>query len=240
VHEVTQPTRRPPAAVAAPFAEMPAATTTTSLRGNSSAKNADGTVPDVGGVRGGIDAPTTSTTESTLPRTATHPFERGAEGAGTPTTAAPPPASPPTTEAPAPAGGAVHGTLSGESFDVTGQRPDFSVRGRSVLHSDKGDDVRGLLEGELYIADRVGDEGSAELVFTLDDGRQRRIRFRGSVDREDVGGNTTTWTLNGAYSIPGGDAFGLADMGTASVVFRDVDGAPSALSFDLDGQSSSD
>jgi RNA polymerase sigma-70 factor (ECF subfamily) len=227
VHEVTQPTRRPPAAVAAPFAEKPAATTTTSIKAGAAA-NADDAGAD--------DATTTTApfeTTSTLPPSAARPFAAGPVGDrpdhSTTTT------SPPTTTPAPESGPLVEGTFGGDDLVVSGARPDFEVRGPSSLQGDDGARHDGQLDGRIYVADHIGGDASTELTFTLDDGRVLRVRFRGTLDRETTTDGAPTWTMNGRYSIPGGAAVGIAEDGTATVVFRDADGQPSSLSFDLQG-----
>lgn len=223
VHEVTQPERKP-AAVAAPFREEPAATTT------SSTVTTRGTGPLEGAVGAPLDGTTTSSTATTLPPSALRPFEvtptDATDHASTSTSTTS------TTAAPAPAD--IQGTMGGDGFTVTGEQPDFEIDGTAVLRG-SGDPVTGRLHGTIYVADEVGGESTAELWFALDDGREVRVRFRGTIDSKDVAEGSTTWSMHGAYSIPGGDAFGVADTGTSSVVFRDVDGGQSGLSFDLQG-----
>ncbi|MEA3020994.1 MAG: polymerase sigma-70 factor, subfamily [Actinomycetota bacterium] len=217
VYDTATAPSHPAPAVAAPAADQPTHGSTT-------------TVLTVGA--DGITTTTlASTTTSTLPPSAAHPFETGSftsshEPPPNTTTTPPPTTAPP---------GTVTGTLGGDSFDVTGTRPDFTLNGPAILKG-KGDPVRGTLSGSVYVADTVGGEAITEMTFTLADGRSLRVRFRGTLDGEDRRSGATTWTMHGRYSIPGGDAFGLADVGNATVVFRDVDGAPSALSLDLQGQ----
>ena len=226
VYDTAKTPSHPPAAVAAPLEEStPGVTTTSSVAS-----------PDEG-------TTTTSTsiaasTTSTLPPSAARPFSGtpADDAADSPTTTS---SAPPTTATSPGQGTTVEATLGGSSFSVTGTRPDFDVTGPSVVQTKDGSPIRGTLSGGMYIADVVGGEASAELTLALDDGRQLRVRFRGTLDGEESRDDATTWTMNGRYSIPGGREVGLAENGYASVVFRDVDSAPSSLSFDLQGQQSS-
>jgi hypothetical protein len=191
-------------------------------------------------VKGTTTTTATQETTTTLPSSAAAPFAGVApvdEDEATPsttTTAAPTT----TTNAPPAESPMVEGTLGGDAFEVLGTRPDLHVSGRTVLDG-SGDPVSGLLSGDVYVADVVGDVASAELTFTLDDGRQLRVRFRGTLDGEEAADSAVTWMMSGQYKVEGGESVGVAEMGTANVLFRYVDGAPSAITFDLRGHQAS-
>ena len=177
---------------------------------------------------------------STLPPSAVAPFAGDAPGRqaeappSTTTTTTPTP----TTTAPPAEPTTVDGTIEGDAFDVVGVRPDFDVAGPIVLDG-SGDPVAGRLQGGVYVADAVGGDAIAELTFVADDGRQLRIRFRGTLDAEEVADDATTWTMSGQYRVEGGESVGLAELGSARVLFRHVEGAPSSITFELSGQQAS-
>lgn len=237
VYDATKTPERPPAAVAAPADDEPEISTSASPE----VAAADGTT---------TSSSTPATTTTTLPASAAAPFVGVAPDAAEPkdeatttTSAAPPtttpPAAEPTTEPTTEPAMMVEGTIGGDAFEVIGGRPDFDVSGRAILDG-SGDPVAGVLQGRVYVADAVGGEAITELTFTLDDGRQLRVRFRGILDGEQAADGVTTWTMSGQYRIQGGEAVGVADAGSASVTFRIFEGAPSALTFDLFSQQAAD
>lgn len=183
---------------------------------------------------------TSSSTSSTLPRSAVAPFvgdeqdddDDVAPPGPTTTTAAPPEETEET-------GTTVHGGLGGDGFLVEGTRPDFSVNGRAVLQSaDRS--APGALSGRVYVADAVGGDASTELDLLLDDGTKLRVRFRGTLVDEQAADGATVWNMRGDYLIAGGEAFGIAEHGSAAIEFRYLDGAPSSLRFDLQGRQQTD
>lgn len=232
VYDTTQSPQAPPPAVASPAKDEPATTTTTVVL---SSPVTAGIAGPGGGTTSSTSTSSTAPTTSTIPLSALVPFapaERDDEATTTtttpPTTTAPPAEPEPTTT--------VHATVGGDTFAVSGTRPDFTVSGGSVLQGDGGEPHGGRLDGDVYVADAVGGDASAELTLTLDDGRVLRVRFRGTLQTEEATDTATRWTLTGAYSIDGAGDVGIAERGTATVVFQHVDGAPSSLRFDLQGQ----
>jgi len=226
VYDTTKTPSHPPAAVAPPAQDHASreSTTTTLL----TVAGDDATSTDE------FASPTSTTS---VPPSAARPFAGALKGdSSTSSTTSPPTTAPAPNGAP---GSDVHGTIGGESFDVTGQRPDFQLSGPAELHG-SGDPVTGTLSGSIYVADAVGGDAIAELTFTAHDGTELRVRFRGTLDREDSASSATTWTMSGAYSIPGGKAWGLPETGTSTVVFKDLRDSPSSLTFDLRGQQTQD
>jgi RNA polymerase sigma-70 factor (ECF subfamily) len=231
VYDTAQSPQTPPPAVASPAKEEPPAVTTTTVLSSSV----------TAGVAGPSLNPSTSTsstapTSSTIPPSALTPFaptDRDDDDATTttttpPTTVAPPAEPEPTTT--------VHGSVGGDTFAVSGARPDFSVTGGSVLQGDGAEPHSGRLDGDVYVADAIGGDANAELTLTLDDGRVLRVRFRGTLQSEEVTEASTRWTMTGAYAIEGAEQVGVAERGTATLVFQHVNGAPSSLRFELQGQ----
>ena len=236
VYDTTKTPEAPPAAVAAPAADQPETFTSTSLdviADPGTTTSSSSSVPE--------------TTTTTLPRSAIAPFageapadenrndDEARPDEATTTTTTPTPTTTPPAEEPAET---VEGSIGGDAFDVVGTRPDFEVSGRAVLQG-SGDPVPGLLHGRVYVADAIGGDAITELTFTLDDGRTLRVRFKGTITGEEAGDGVTTWSMSGQYRIQGGEAVGLADDGSAGVMFRNVDGSPSTLVFDLHGQRAS-
>jgi hypothetical protein len=232
VYDTTQsPPTRPPAAVAPPASESNETTSTTLTIG---ADGQLGTTPTTS-----VETAPSSSTSSTLPQSVIQPFAPivGEDDASEPSSTT---TTPPTTEAPAPEEPAtvVHGSVGGDSFAVTGTRPEFSVTGASVIGADDGQSYRGTLEGTVFVPDQLGGDARAELTMTLEDGRSFRVRFRGTLQTEEAIDGATRWTMTGGYSIDDAAAYGLADRGTTTVVFDRVEAAPSSLRFELEGQQS--
>lgn len=226
VYDTTKTPERPPAAEAAPADDF---------------KN-DQTSP-LSVIVPAVDATTSTTsttvaTTTTLPPSAARPFETGAVASdqaaddAAPTTTTTPPTTTPPAQDP---GATIEGTIGGMGFDVTGARPDFDVAGPVVLQSGS-DGIPGGLSGRVFVADDGSGDAITELNLVLDDGRTFRLRFRGTIEGEEVGDGWKTWTMSGGYSVPGGEAIGLPETGTASVVFREVEAGQSSLSFELQGQ----
>ena len=226
IYDTAKTPDRPPAAVALPADDTTATTTATTIV--------------VGDIEVSVPTPPIdeqpTTTVTTIPDSAAHPFETGVttlDGVEEPT-------SPSTTAAPAPdPDETITATLGGSAFDVTGVRPDFELRG-PVTITGAETSTGGDLAGRVFVADAPGGETSAELTLVLEDGREYRVRFRGTLEAEESTDGAVTWTMRGAYSVPSGEELSIADTGTATVVFRVVDGGPSSISFDLQSQQQSD
>jgi RNA polymerase sigma-70 factor (ECF subfamily) len=236
VYDTAQRPTPPPAAVAAP-ADAPPTEAPDEVAAAASSE-----VPRAPVVDGAPLVPGSSTTSSsatstpsTLPQSAVAPFvgtpaDDRDESKPTTTTTSTPPASP---------SGTAAAHIGGEAFTVEGARPDFSVTGQVVVQS--GEDTEsGSLAGDVYIADAVGGDASAELDLVLGDATELRLRFRGVLSSEVTDGGATTWVLYGDYRAIGGERLGVAELGTATITFRYVDGAPSALDLDLHGQQQSE
>ena len=238
VYDTAQRPTPPPAAVAAP-ADAPPAESPDEL---AAAASPDGPrAPVVEGAPLAPDASTTSSsstsTPTTLPQSAIAPFvgsppdDRGGGKPSATTTTS-------TTIAPSePQSGAVAARIGGQALTVEGGRPDFALSGQVAVESER-EATSGALAGDVYVADVVGGDASAELDLTLEDGAKLRFRFRGVLSSEVTDESGTTWVLHGDYRAIGGERLGVADLGTATITFRYVDGAPSGLDLDVHGKQS--
>ena len=237
VYDTATAPERPPAATALPAddGETEVAGSSTTFEPSKATEHAADAADDA------VDGSTTTL----LPPSAATPFadafdeddeaddESNGVGRADDETDGSPTTTPPTDEPAEPA--EVIGSLGGDDFTVTGERPDFDLSGTATLESETADDVTGTLAGALYIADLVGEEATAEMQLTLPDGTVHRVRFRGVVVGEEPRGGDTFWTLRGSYRIPGGAELGLAETGGATVVFQLDDDGLSELSFTLEG-----
>jgi hypothetical protein len=223
VHEASR-TPSPAPAVAAPAPEFtgsdPAAATT-GTKGSGSGVNA------------------AATTSTTLPPSQAHPFEV-APGVETVPTTAPHRLDSPTTSStattvPANQGPVIQGRLAGDTIHATGAAPQWDAAGPVSLVAN-GRSTSGTLSGRVY----VYDDGNAESDTLAVDlgGKTLQLRYRGKVVQTSVAGTTTTYDISGVYVFPGAAAFGLAERGDVSVLFR-VGGDSATLSFDLRGHNPS-
>jgi RNA polymerase sigma-70 factor (ECF subfamily) len=239
VYDTAKTPDRPPAAVAGPAKDQDHVVGTAD-------PGVDAESPSAAGAPDSTDAVTSTTvasTSSTLPASVVDPFggspvadpddsDDASEDTTTTTVVAP---TDDDTVEPDP-GPVVEGLIGGSAFSVTGGRPDYDVSGAVTIDGDGGRRVDGNLAGRVYVSDMVGGDATGELALTVADGTVRRLRFRGTLEREEPGDGTTTWHLTGEFRLDQGADLGLADGGDATVVFQYVDAdASSTLSFDLRG-----
>jgi len=238
VYDTTQRPAAPPAATAAPAEERPAdeGPVVTAAGGDTKSVIVPNVTDSTASTSTTVSSPAGSTSTS-LPRSALNPFAgspdvgEDAQERPTTTTTTPPPTTAPPDSDP---GTTTEGAIGGDSFAVSGARPDFTVSGRVVLDG-SSDPLPGLLEGRVYVADAVGGDTSAELTLTLDDGRSFRLRHRGTLVDEQTSERTTRWTMDGQYSFVGGASVGLAEAGTVTIVFDHVAEGSSVVHLDLRG-----
>lgn len=233
VHEVRTPEPRPPA-VAAPLPEdedEDVATATDEQVGGGGLQGdggeplgAEDLVPDE-----------TSTTVTTIPRSAERPFEtppsedagpQREDSATTTTTEAPPEAEP------QPAAPEVAARLVADALDATGTSPNFDVSGPFTIAGEQ-QTHQGDVVGRLSFHD--DSTMVAELRVTIA-GVLYELRARGTVIAQDLGDEVTTYRFTGKFVLPGGEELGAPESGNVvDGTFRRAADGPSSLTLDLSG-----
>lgn len=224
VNEVRKPEARP-SAIAAPAPEFRAE---------------DEQRPEARTVTAGTEVPTSSSSTSTstsLPASLVRPFEASPgvtvttmPGKGQPTTTTSTTTPPPVEQGPV-----LEGHVGG-SVLVEGAAPQFDLAGDVTL-SVAGKTHTGRIEGRVYLNDD-GTTSSDGLALTLD-GTTVTLKFRGKATSSTDAAGVVTYQITGGYSLKGGAAFGLAELGDLLGSLRNGEGGAGLLSLDLSGRASS-